>query len=176
LRFLEAFAALCVLKDSPPIAGGEQEALDANHALVAHRGREPGLQLNRNGRRVGLESWAAELIDSMRGICELLDEGDPQRPYAAALELQEAKIQDAALTPSARTLHELHTTGESFAELAMRMSKAHKSYFLELYPPNEQRLQEFAAQAEESLEKQAAIERADDITFDEYLARYFQNR
>ena len=176
LRFLEAFAALCVLKDSPPIASGEQDALDANHALVAHRGREPGLQLSRNGRRVSLETWASELIDSMRGICELLDEGDPQRPYAAALELQEAKLRDVALTPSARTLRELQTTGESFAELAMRMSKAHKSYFLELYPPNEQRLQQFAAQAEESLEKQAAIERADDITFDEYLARYFQNR
>jgi glutamate--cysteine ligase len=176
LRFLEAFAALCVLKDSPPIASGEQEMLDANHALVAHRGREPGLQLNRNGRKVGLSSWAAELIDSMRGICEMLDEGNPQRPYTAALELQEAKIHDAALTPSARTLQELRTTGESFAELAMRMSKTHKNYFLELYPPNELRLAELAAQAEASLEKQAAIERADNITFDEYLARYFEDR
>jgi glutamate--cysteine ligase len=176
LRFLEAFAVLCVLKESPPIATGEQELLDANHALVAHRGREPGLQLNRDGRRVTLESWAAELIDSMRGICEMLDEGDEQRPYMAALELQEAKIQDVALTPSARTLQELRSTGESFAALAMRMSSAHKSYFLDLYPPNEQRLAQFAAQAEESLEKQAAIERADELTFDEYLARYFQNR
>jgi glutamate--cysteine ligase len=176
LRFLEAFAALCVLKESPPIAAGEQELLDANHALVAHRGREPGLTLNRDGRRVTLESWAAELIDSMRGICEMLDAGEEQRPYTAALELQEAKIRDVALTPSARTLQELRSTGESFAALAMRMSSAHKSYFLDLYPPNEQRLAEFAAQAEESLEKQAAIERADDITFDEYLARYFHSR
>jgi glutamate--cysteine ligase len=174
LRFLEAFAALCVLKDSPPIASGEQDALDANHALVAHRGRAPGLMLNRNGRATPMKAWAAELIDSMRGICELLDEGEPQRPYTAALELQEAKIDDPALTPAARTLVELQTTGESFADLAMRMSKAHKSYFLELYPPNEQRLAEFAAQAEQSLEKQAAIERADDVDFDTFLARYFQ--
>lgn len=173
LRFLEAFAALCVLKESAPIASGEQAALDANHALVAHRGREPGLELDREGRRRSLRSWGAELIDSMRGICELLDEGAPQRPYTAALEQQEAKLHDTALTPSARTLKELETTGESFAELAMRMSRAHKSYFLELYPPNEQRLQEFAAQAEQSLEKQAAIERADDVDFDEFLARYF---
>jgi glutamate--cysteine ligase len=174
LRFLEAFAALCVLKDSPPIASSEQEALDANHILVAHRGREPGLQLDRGGRAVSMTSWAAELIDSMRGICEMLDEGQAQRPYAAALELQEAKLRDEALTPAARTLAELRSTGESFAELAMRMSKAHKSYFLELYPPNEQRLAEFAAQAEESLERQAAIERADDMSFDKFLARYFQ--
>ena len=174
LRFLEAFAALCVLKDSPPIATHEQDALDANHALVAHRGREPGLKLDRDGRATSMNAWAAELIDSMRGICEMLDAGDPQKPYSAALELQEAKINDPALTPAARTLAELQSTGESFAELAMRMSAAHKSYFLELHPPNEQRLKDFATQADESLERQAAIERADDISFDEYLARYFQ--
>jgi len=173
LRFLEAFAALCLLKDSPPIGASEQDKLDDNHALVAHRGREPGLELERDGRATSMKAWAAELIDSMRGICELLDEGQPQRPYTAALELQEAKIQDPALTPAARTLAELQATGESFSDLAMRMSTAHKSYFLDLYPPNEQRLADFADQAEQSLERQAAIERADDVDFDTYLARYF---
>jgi glutamate--cysteine ligase len=174
LRFLEAFAALCVLKDSPPLGASEQRLFDANHVLVAHRGREPGLLLDRNGRAVNMKSWAAELIDSMRGICELLDEGQQERPYTQALEVQEAKIESQSLTPAARTLEELRTTGESFSDMAMRMSQAHKSYFLELYPPNEQRLAAFAEQAEESLEKQAAIERADNLPFDEYLARYFQ--
>jgi glutamate--cysteine ligase len=110
----------------------------------------------------------------MRGICELLDEGESQKPYTAALELQEAKILDAALTPSARTLEELRTSGESFAEMALRMSHLHKAYFLELYPPNEQRLSEFASEAEESLRKQAQIEASDTMTFDQFLARYFQ--
>src|SRR5262245_22275157 len=54
LRFLEAFAALCVLKQSDPIDAREQHDLDANHAIVAHRGREPGLELNRNGRPLAL--------------------------------------------------------------------------------------------------------------------------
>jgi glutamate--cysteine ligase len=174
LRFLEAFAALCLLKDSSPIESGDA-TLDDNHAIVAHRGREPGLQLKRNGRPQEFGAWALELTDSMRGVCELLDEGDSQRPYTAALDLQEAKIRDPALTPSARTLEELHNTGESFAQLALRMSAAHRNYFLDLYPPDEQRLQQFAAQAEESLVRQAAIERADNMSFDEYLASYFSN-
>ena len=172
LRFLEAFAALCLLKDSPPIEHGD--GLDANHQLVAHRGREPGLKLDREGRPIELRAWALELIDSMRGICELLDEGNAQRPYAAALELQEAKVNDPALTPSARTLEELRSTGESFAAMALRMSTLHKNYFLDLYPPNEQRLGEFAEQAAASLEQQAAIERADTTSFDQYLANYFR--
>jgi glutamate--cysteine ligase len=121
-----------------------------------------------------LRTWALELIDSMRGICELLDAGEAQRPYSAALELQEAKIADAAMTPSARTLEELRNTGESFAELALRMSRLHKAYFLELYPPNEQRLAQFATESENSLKKQAEIEAADTMTFDQYLINYFQ--
>jgi glutamate--cysteine ligase len=174
LRFLEAFAALCVLKQSDPIGASEQVHLDANHAIVARRGREPGLKLNRNNRPIELRAWAMELIDSMRGICELLDEGEASRPYTAALELQESKVQDPALTPSARTLDELRSSGESFAQLALRMSHLHKAYFVELYPPNEQRLAEFATEAEDSLRKQAEIEAADTMTFDQFLAQYFR--
>jgi glutamate--cysteine ligase len=174
LRFLEAFAALCVLKESAPIGASEQARLDANHAVVAHRGREPALKLNRNGTPVELRVWAGELIDSMRGVCELLDQGDDQRPYTAALEVQAAKLDDPGLTPSARTIRELESTGESFAQLALRMSRMHKSYFLHLYPPNEQRLAEFAAEAEESLRRQAEIEAADKMTFDQFLANYFR--
>ncbi|HEY0681115.1 MAG TPA: glutamate--cysteine ligase [Steroidobacter sp.] len=173
LRFLEAFAALCVLKQSDPIEAREQAQLDANHAIVARRGREPGLKLNRNGRPIELRTWALELIDSMRGICELLDEGDERRQYTAALDLQQTKIDDPDRTPSARSLQELRTTGESFAQFALRMSRVHKAYFVDLYPPNEQRLAEFSAEAEESLQRQAAIEAADDMTFDQFLAKYF---
>ena len=75
LRFLEAFLALCLLRDSEPIDRSEQQALDANHLLVARRGREPGLKLNREGREFPMLEWARELLDSMQGMCEMLDHG-----------------------------------------------------------------------------------------------------
>jgi glutamate--cysteine ligase len=175
LRFLEAFLALCLLKDSPPIGGSEQGALDQNHVVVARRGREPGLMLWRDGRSVSMRDWARELLDSMVGICEVLDRGDASRPYAQALAAQSAKIEDVARTPSARLMAELTTTGESFSELALRMSATHKAYFLDLYAPNDARLAEFAQEAAESLEKQRAIEASDSGTFEEFLARYFAN-
>lgn len=173
LRFLEAFVALCLLKDSPPIAGAEQRSLDQNHVTVARRGREPGLALWRDGRSVPLRDWARELIDSMAGICEILDRGDSARPYSLALANQAAKIDEVARTPSARMMAELAATGESFFDLALRMSRLHKEYFLDLYPPDEARLREFTREAEESLAKQKAIEAADRGTFEQYLARYF---
>ena len=173
LRFLEAFLAMCLLKESPPIGDSEQGALDQNHITVARRGREPGLTLWRDGSSASMRSWARELLDSMTGICEVLDRGDASKPYTHALTVQAAKVEDVTLTPSARLMSELLSSGESFATLALRMSAAHKAYFLDLYAPNAARLAEFGAEAEESLRAQRRIEAADTGTFEEFLARYF---
>ncbi|GAC1299698.1 MAG: glutamate--cysteine ligase [Steroidobacteraceae bacterium] len=172
LRFLEAFLALCLLRDSAPISQDEQASLDANHLLVARRGREPKLLLNRAGRNFPMLDWARELLDAMQGLCELLDHGEPARPYASALDQQRAKLDDVERTPSARLLTEMRQSGESFFQLAGRMSKLHKDYFLGLYPPNEHRLADFAAAARESLQAQSRIEAADTTDFDAYLAKY----
>ncbi len=172
LRFLEAFLALCLIRDSAPIDRGEQDALDANHVLVARRGRMPDLTLMRDGRQRPMLDWARELLEDMEGVCEMLDHGEATRPYRAALEQQRLKIDDPERTPSARMLAELRQTGESFADLALRMSKLHKDYFLGLYPPNPNRLAEFAAEAAESHAAQRRIELADKEDFDTYLARY----
>jgi glutamate--cysteine ligase len=172
LRFLEAFVALCLMKESAPIADSEQNALDENHLTVARRGREPALMLWREGHSVSLSDWAFELLDSMTGICEILDRGDAERPYSQALATQVAKVADVALTPSARLLADL-ASGESFFDMALRMSAAHKAYFLDLYPPNDERLREFAQEAQDSVAAQRKIENSDRGTFEDYLSRYF---
>ena len=173
LRFMEAFLALCLLKDSPPLDAAEQESLDANHVLVGRRGREPGLMLQRDGRAYPMITWARELLDSMQGICELLDHGEEQKPYRAALEHQRTKIDDVSSTPSARLLTEMREQGESFFQLARRMSQVHKDYFLGLYPPNEQQLAAFGTAAQDSWQAQRAIEASDKVDFDAFLAQYF---
>ena len=173
LRFLEAFAAYCVLGASPPIEVAEQSELDGNHARVAREGRKPGLKLRRGGRDVDLHDWALEIVDGMRGVCELLDGDDLQRPYTTALDAQAAKVHEPSLTPSARTLLEMRTSGESFFNFALRMSAVHKGYFLELHSPNEALQEEFVREAEESLREQSRVEDSDTLDFDQYLARYF---
>jgi glutamate--cysteine ligase len=173
LRFLEAFAALCVLQSSPPIGSGEQEAIDDNFLKVARRGREPGLNLERSGRQLPLATWAHEILDCMAGVCELLDEGDAARPYTTALRSQQEKLQDVDRTPSARMLRELSTSGEDFYAMARRMSAMHKEYLLALPPPNPGRQAEFETEARESIQKQASMEAAQTGTFDDYVAGWF---
>ena len=173
LRFMEAFAALCLLKDSPLIDASEQEALDRNHVRVARQGREPGLTIKRDGRERPMLEWATELLDEMQPIVEFLDHGDAAKPYAAALDAQAAKLRDVALTPSARLIADMRSTGESFFDLALRMSQLHKNYFLSLHEPNAARLAEFAAEASDSLEQQARREAERQDDFDLYLSRYY---
>ncbi|MFM7709149.1 MAG: glutamate--cysteine ligase, partial [Gammaproteobacteria bacterium] len=172
MRFLEAFLAFCLLRESPPIDAGEQAALDGNHATVARRGREPGLMLQRDGRVSPMLDWAREILDQMQGICELLDEGDPNKAYSTSLAVQAAKFDDVARTPSARLIAELRSTGGSFFDLALRTSAAHKAYFLDLHPPDDARLAVFAEETRESLDKAEALARAPRGDFDAYLASY----
>jgi glutamate--cysteine ligase len=172
MRFLEAFAAFCTLAPSPPIDKDSQLELDRNHVTVARRGREPGLKLRLNARDADMHDWAREILDAMQGTCELLDHGDPTRPFTVALAAQAHKLADAEKTPSARLLKEMQGTGESFFELALRMSQTYKAYFTELNPPDEARIAEFTAEAEVSLEAQARAEAARQPPFRDYLAAY----
>jgi len=172
LCFLEAFAALCLLRDSPPLTSEDSARYEDNHVLVASRGREPGLALWVDSRRRPLADWASELLDQMQGICELLDGSDAAKPYTSALELQRGKLADPARLPSARLLADLERQGTSFFELALGMSRLHRDYFRDLYPPNEERLAELRSQAVESQAHQQAIEAADALDFREFVARY----
>lgn len=172
LRFLEAFAAFCVLVPSDYMSHSDQFVLESNHVTVARRGREPGLALDLSGRAVSMRAWASEILESMQGICELLDQGDATRPYSSALASQAAKLSNAEATPSARLLKELTATGESFFELAMRMSHTYRGYFNELASLDDARLARFQEEVAQSLEDQQRLERSTQVPFDEYLAGY----
>jgi glutamate--cysteine ligase len=171
LYFLEAFVQLLMLKDSPPIDANEETSIDRNHLIIARQGRQPDLTLVRDGRNVPMIAWAEELLDSMTGVCELLDAGHPDRPYTATLKDQQAKLHDVEQTPSARLLRELHSHDESFSALALRFSVDHRRH-IEAQPVNQVRRREFEAEAQLSLEAQQSIERSQKGSFDEYLASY----
>jgi len=172
LYFLEALLLVLLFKDSPLIDDREEEEIERNHLLVARRGREPGLALARDGRAVSMRSWAAELLDSMEGICELLDASHPGRPYGASLREQALKLEDVEHTPSARLLRELRQHGESFETLGLRVSRAHKEYFTDSLPPELVRTREFEGEVQQSLRESASIEAARSGSFEDYLAAY----
>jgi glutamate--cysteine ligase len=173
LRFLEAFLLLCLLNESPPLTAEERRMIDDNQMATALNGRDPALVLHRCGdSSLPLRRWAEELLGRLQPVCELLDFGEADRPYAAALAEQRAALADPDRTPSARMLAEMRASGENFFRCARRLSEQHRRFF-EARPLAEERLQFFTAAAEQSLREQAQIEAADDVSFDEFLHDYF---
>lgn len=172
LRFIEALLILCLLTDSPPVSTEEQAIINHNQTVTARDGRNPDLDLQRDGRAIGLHAWAGDVLDSLPGICAALDADDAQRPYAAALQAQRDALQDPERLPSARVLAEMRARHESFFQFGQRVSAEHARYFRQRSLPAETEAL-FAKLARESLAKQARIEAADRLSFDDYLANYF---
>jgi glutamate--cysteine ligase len=168
LRLLEALVALCLLLDSPPIDSGEQAVLDRNFERVAQHGRQAGLELQRGGRATTAAAWATEILELLQGVCELLDAGSAERPYAAALALQRERLLQPALLPSAHQLHELEVRGESFQQFGLRVAQEHRAA-LARAPLSRERQAIFATEAQASLELQAAIEASEKGSFADYL-------
>ncbi len=172
LRFIEAFMLFCLLHESPRLPMKEARAVDRNEFRVAHRGREPGLKLERDGRTVPLQAWGLEVLEAMAPLCEILDGEDPDRPYSRALDRQRVAFWDPEQTPSARMLREMRARGEGFHSYARHRSEVLRRFFRrrQLHPAQRRIFEEVART---SRRRQAELEARDAEPFDQYLERYF---
>jgi glutamate--cysteine ligase len=171
-RFLDAFLLYCAVEESPlfPPPGFCQESQD-NFALVSREGRRPGLLLQREGCAVSLRDWADEALDRIEPYARLLDAHSGDGCHMAALDAQRAKARDPQATPSARLLAALRDEGLEFHDWTLAQSRGHWDFLRARgLPPDT--LAAYDAQARESIAEQAAIEAADTISFEDYVARF----
>ncbi len=171
LRFLEVFLIYCLLRDSPPILAEEQRAIDRNHALVARRGREPGLRLQRDEGGILLADWATAICEGMTEVARLIDP-DESQGHVAAIQHHLSLVEDPDRTPSAALLRELRTTGLPLARYGLQLAERTRSYFQSLAPELNRHRDLLIATAESSLERQRTLEAADTGSFEAYLADY----
>jgi len=173
LHFLEALMLFCLLTDSPNISECERKEIDDNEMLVALKGREPDLQLDRLASKVTLHEWAHDIFKNMKPVCEALDQAKNTTRYSRALNELALLIDDPEKTPSARMLREMRECGEGFHHFAKRMSYQHDHYFKQLVISKESN-QLLEEAVNESRKKQLDIEQADNLSFDDFLAQYFK--
>ena len=160
---------------------GDAEPLDAagigdathNVRTVAHRGREPGLELRGPDGPVALADWGEAILETLVPLAESLDaaSGRAEGGYADALAAQRAKLEDASLTPSAIVLDGVLSTG-SYFEYTMRRSRDQHAAILDASP--EEELEAELAQAVlDSRTARAALEGASEGRFEDFLSDYF---
>ncbi|MCU7960238.1 MAG: glutamate--cysteine ligase [gamma proteobacterium symbiont of Bathyaustriella thionipta] len=175
LRILELLMLSCLLRTDSTINLQERQMIDANLRNVAHRGRQPGLMLQRPAGEVRLQAWAEELLDAMDSIAIVLDGAKGGHDYQSAVARQRIKVDDPACTPSAIILQEMQEQGEGFHAIGRRLSEQHQQYFCKR-PLSAAQQKEFERAGQISLEQQLDIEAADTQSFDEYLAAYFNRK
>lgn len=171
MRFLDTFLLYCLLSVSPADSERESRIMGENQLKVVEHGRESGLVLQRNHGTVTREAWSREILDGCRPLAELLDRAHGGRDYERAWEEQRRKVEEPALTPSARMLEIMTGQGIPFFRFAMNQSIAHKGYFDE-HPLLPDVLARYEAEARQSLEEQARIEAAETVDFETFLESY----
>ncbi|MBK8063140.1 MAG: glutamate--cysteine ligase [Betaproteobacteria bacterium] len=172
MRFLDIFLLHCLLSDSPPDSPEEIAALGRNQHRAAARGREPGLQLERNGAEVGLREWSEEIVLACQPIAEALDRAHGGDLYREALSKATAALQDPESLPSARALASMEGKHDcTYVYFVLAQSLQHRNALREL-PLAESLLAEYSREVETSFAEQRAIEAADTMPFEIYRQRY----
>jgi len=189
LAMLEMLMIFAWLADSPPLLSEEMNVNKQNIKTVAHRGREPGLKLMHNDNAVPLVDWGKAVLENLAPIASWMDNLALQSNesgnglahdaanrskkgtlYQASLQAQMAKLDDSALTPSAKVIDELDQHG-SFFGLVMAHSSAQKESLLNQATDNA--LQDSLQQAVvDSIAAQQLQEQNSTGSFDEFLADY----
>ena len=172
MRLLDVFLLHCLLSDSPPDTPAEIAELKHNQHLTAERGREPGLQLSRNGKSVALADWGTEVLAECVPLAAALDSTHHSDDYSRALRDAQALMAAPHQTPSARVLDALRAVpGQRFEDFARQCSVNARDALLGLpWTPAQQ--SRYETLASDSVAAQKAIEAADTLPFDAWLTQY----
>lgn len=170
MRFMDAFLLHCLLAQCPTTSDTRCQEIRGNQTNVILRGRDPDLTMIRSGESVPFKVAATELLDAIMETAKLLDKAHDSFDYTSAVFAQQAKVDDATLTPSGQVM-QLIENGEDFLELAHRHAAQHKKHYAntDLDESVEKSLRE---EARLSLDKQQQMEVEEAPSFAEFLENY----
>lgn len=175
IRCLDIFLLHCLLTESPADTPQEIEANGRNKQKVAARGRDSGLRLERDGGRIELREWAGEVLTECEPIAAALDAAHGGSAYRAALAKAIRTVDDPALLPSARVLHEMAKRYDgSHGRFAIARSLAHRSTLVSAALPADIEAS-FTRMSQESIDAQRKIEATDELPFEEYRRQYLSS-
>jgi glutamate--cysteine ligase len=169
--FLEVFLIYCFLTTSHLINKDELKTTQDNDSLVAKRGRDPSLLLQKDQASIGLQEWGKQIIDEMTPIAELLD--GEETVYRNVMYKMASKIKDPDQTLSGLLLDKVITEKVDFFDLGNSIGETNKQHYLDLEKsanPNWDRLEK---EAINSISQQSILEEEQNESFESFVADYF---
>jgi len=172
MRFIDAFLIHCLTAPSPLCDEQEQDRMARNMTAVVNEGRKPGLRLQDTGGERELREWAEALLKDVQASAELLDKAHDASDYVQAVSQETAKVRGDEELPSARVLREMADKAQPYFRFALEYSRRWAEHFAE-FELKEEAAQRLREESIQSLERQTAIEASDDLSFEAYLAAYY---
>ena len=172
MQFLDLFLVYCLLSDSPVSSIEEQSDIAFNQNATVYGGRNSELYLKRDNKLILLSEWGHAILDELNPIAGLLDQAHQTNGYTNALSTMAARLQDSRQTLSAMILEQMRMNCESYQHFGMRMAQQHLQDF-KAKPRDRNISDRYKDLAQQSLHRQKKIEASDTLTFDQYLAEYY---
>lgn len=173
IYFLDLFLTWCTLSDSDPMSHCELDCWRDNWQRVALEGRKPGLmlQIGCQGERLTQAKWGQQVFAQLAQLAVVMDEAYGGDKYQSVCRELVTYFDCPEKTLSARLLEEILSKKE-FCKVGMMLAEDHREQCVKgeyMTFSEEQFLEESVL----SFERQKAIEKEDNLSFDEYLKDYF---
>ncbi len=172
MRFLDLFLIYCLLEQSPDLSAEEQTITEQNLRKVVTDGRRQNLDLNDNGQPRLMLDWAEQLFADLMPIADWMDAAYGGDAYKAVMKEFYLGLLDPNQTYSGKLLSRLIAQQQDSPYYALSLAEQYRQQLAamdyQIYSEAE-----FEKMAEQSLREQQQIEQADDLSFDQYLERYF---
>jgi glutamate--cysteine ligase len=169
---LDVFLLYCALSESAPDSPEEIREIGTNQHLTAARGREPGLQLQRQGQPVALRDWAQAILRELQPVAQALDQAQGGTAHADAVAHAERAVQDPDRLPSAQVLRAMAEEHDNVFVGFVRAQSQHTQAALLAEPWSAEQHTRFEAMSAESLAAQRRIEAADTLPFEAFRQHY----
>ncbi|WP_019028546.1 glutamate--cysteine ligase [Colwellia piezophila] len=175
VHFLDIFLTFCAFVDNEEFDCSAQKIHESNMNEVVMRGRDPKLLLSDTNSEGEVElksisTWGNELFAEMQQVAVLLDRAYQTTNYSEAIIREQAKINDASLTPSAQLLAIIkeQSLSQYALDIASQYQQEAKDRAYQFYQQDF-----FDASVPASHQAQAEIEANDKLNFDDFLSDYF---
>ena len=169
ILFLDLFLLYCLLADSPPMSDAEQQDCHTTLQQVVEQGRDPDLFLTIGNQK--LTTLGNSMMSDFKLLAEFLDQHGG-KDYGDTVRIQQNKFNDPSLTPSAQVLEAMREYNNNFFNFALAQAIWAGEFFEGTDLPPEQ-LRQMSQDAMDSIDRQRAMEQADNIGFNEFLEQYF---